>query len=256
MLSTVIFGLLIVVAVENTSAQELYRIEQRQYSLAVYVWGASIGGTTNGGNNIDIPFSDIIDRLDLGLMTALSTRKGRWSSTVDLIYLNVSDDLSVTVDPGTGPVPAALDIKLRGFISTINIGYTVTETRGFRLTLFGGGRYLWLKPELDVVADDSASTRVLLGASGHLWDGVVGFKGTVNLSQKWHLPYYLDIGTGENDFSLQALIGISRRFQTFSLSGGYRYLKWNFDDDDPGGKVFDLLDFSGPYLGVAFPLGS
>lgn len=237
------------------SAQEPDSTQHWKFQVAIYVWGASIGGTTNGGADIDIPFSDLVDRLDIGFMGAVTMRKGKWSIGLDNIYLNVSDEIGTEIDLGGGPMDVSLDIKLEGLISTLNIGYTVVKTQGLRLVLFGGARYLWLEPKLDVSAVvDSSLTNVLLGASGDLWDGVVGFKGTVLLAEKWRIHYYLDVGTGENDFSLQTFAGLGHDFGKVRVGGGYRYVKWNFDDDDPGGKVFDLLDLSGPYFGASFPL--
>ena len=33
---------------------------------------------------------------------------------------------------------------------------------------------------------------------------------------------------------------------------GYRYLKWDFDDNDKGGGTFNDLDISGPMLGAKY----
>jgi hypothetical protein len=42
-----------------------------------YFWGASIGGTSAAGDDIDIPFSDILDNLNIGLMTLVVARKNK-----------------------------------------------------------------------------------------------------------------------------------------------------------------------------------
>jgi hypothetical protein len=44
------------------------------------------------------------------------------------------------------------------------------------------------------------------------------------------------------------LAGLNYRFSKVDAAFGYRYLKWEFDDDD----TFDDLDISGPYAGIRF----
>ena len=46
--------------------------------------------------------------------------------------------------------------------------------------------------------------------------------------------------------------GVGYHFQSLDAIAGYRYLKWNFDSNDTGGKLFNDMDISGPYAGVRF----
>ena len=50
----------------------------------------------------------------------------------------------------------------------------------------------------------------------------------------------------------QAFGGVGYRFGSWDLVAGYRYLAWEFDDDDKGGGTFNDLDISGPMVGVKF----
>ena len=59
---------------------------------------------------------------------------------------------------------------------------------------------------------------------------------------------HLDIGTGDTDLTWQALAGIGYRFDRFDMVAGYRYLKWEFDDN----SALDNLDISGPMVGGKF----
>ena len=42
--------------------------DEWNHSLAVYLWGADIGGTTALGSDIDVGFSDLLDNLNFGAM--------------------------------------------------------------------------------------------------------------------------------------------------------------------------------------------
>jgi hypothetical protein len=84
--------------------------------------------------------------------------------------------------------------------------------------------------------------------SGDIWDGIVGLKGSVNLSKRWFVPYYADIGTGDSDLTWQAMAGISYRAAHWAdIALTYRHLEW-----DLGSQLVDDLSFSGPMLGVIF----
>ena len=40
----------------------------REHSLAVYLWGTDIGGSTASGTDIDVGFSTLLDNLNFGAM--------------------------------------------------------------------------------------------------------------------------------------------------------------------------------------------
>ena len=81
-----------------------------------------------------------------------------------------------------------------------------------------------------------------------MWDGVIGVKGGVNITPKWYLPYYLDVGTGQSDLTWQALGGIGYRFKWVDLVLAYRHIQWDFNSD----SAFKDMSFSGPALGGVF----
>jgi hypothetical protein len=128
-------------------------------------------------------------------------------------------------------------------------GYNVVDAEKIKLDLIGGARYLYLKPGLDLAVNNQSRS---FSDSGDVLDGIVGIKGRTPLSEKWFLSYYLDVGTGDTDLTWQAAGGLGYHFQSLDAFAGYRYLEWNFDSNDTGGKLFNDLNFSGPYLGVRF----
>jgi hypothetical protein len=229
-----LFGL-VITQTGVLAAEEAAQNEGWQFGVDIYMWGASIGGDSASGTEVDIDFEDLFKNLNLAFMGTAGARKGKWSFMLDAIYLDVQDD--DTVAPGV-----KADVELFNWIVTPTIGYNLFETEKVRLDVLGGARYLWLKSRLDLTGYPKISE------SGHVWDGIAGVKGQVNLTDKWYIPFYGDIGTGDSELTWQAFAGIAYKFKKVHVTLAYRYLYWEFDDND----VFDDLNLSGPYAGVRF----
>ncbi len=216
-----------------------------QFAGEAYLWGASIGGTSAAGDDIDIGFDDLIDNLDIALMARLNARKNKWSLLADIVYLDVEDNQRSTANLIGRPIQTDIDVALEGWIVTAAGGYSLIETHKYSLDLLGGARYLWLEADLEF---DLGAIRQTYTDSGHVWDGIVGMFGKAELADKWYLTGYLDAGAGDSDFTWQAEVGLNYRFRKVDAVVGYRYLDWDFDDND----TFDDLNLSGPYAGVKF----
>ena len=237
------FGL---AAVQPVAAEPSPEAGRWEFAGEVFLWGASIGGTSSAGDDIDISFGDLIDNLDFALMGTLAARRDRWTLFADLIYLDVSDGINTTANIVGRPVQTAIDVELKGFTSTLGGAYRVWETDATDLSLLAGARYLSLEADLAIDIGSLGSQKY--SDSGHVWDGIVGLRGQTDLNDKWYVHYYLDVGTGDSDLTWQALGGLNYRFEKFDAVVGYAHLEWDFDNDD----TFDDLHFSGPYAGVKF----
>ena len=94
--------------------------DQWQYSGAIYLWGADLGGRTLAGSEVEVGFSDLVDNLETGFMGAFEVRKNDWSLLTDIIYLDIgankTADLSVPVGPIQVPVTTATNLGLQGLI--------------------------------------------------------------------------------------------------------------------------------------------
>ncbi len=110
-----------------------------------------------------------------------------------------------------------------------------------------GARYLDAESTL-TLSLGAAGPRPSASDSASVRDGVIGVKGGVNITPKWYLPYYLDVGTGQSDLTWQALGGIGYRFKWVNLVLAYRHIQWNFKSD----SAFKDMSFSGPAIGVTF----
>lgn len=222
---------------------------QWKFGAEVYLWGASIGGETATGEDLDISFTDLVEDLEFGFMGAAWVRNGKWSLLGDVIFLDVSDEERFNANLVGNPINTRVDVELKGWVINILGGYTAINTEKFMLNVVAGARYLYLDTDLKFDINDIKDS---FSGSGHIWDGIIGVKGQANISEKWYISYYLDVGTGDTEFTWQALGGLGYKFKKLDAVFGYRYLDWNFDDDDPGGKTFDDLNFHGPYVGVKF----
>ena len=204
-----------------------------EFAAEVYLWGAAIGGDTATDSSVNISFDDLIDNLEMAFMGTFGARKDKWSFLADVIYLDVKDEGTIH---GFGA-----SVELRGWVVTPDVGYTVLSGDRGNLDLHIGARYLYLESDIRLGPDG-------IDESSDIWDGIVGIRGRINLTEKLYLPYYLDIGTGGSEMTWQALAGLGYQFKYVDVVAGYRYLEWDFDDD----SVFDDLSFSGPYGGVKF----
>ena len=209
------------------------------YSAAIYLWGAAIGGTTFDGQTVDIPFSDIVDSLDFGYMGHFEAQKGKWTVAADAIYLKVGDSV-----PSPGPIDK---VQFRSWIVTPYAAYNIVESDEWNLNLLAGARYLYMKPKLTFSPGLPGPGTV--SSSDSNWDGIVGMKGNYKLNKKWFMPFLFDVGSGDSEMTWQAFAGIGYRYENFDVIAGYRYLEWEFDDVFVGFNDFDL---SGPMIGAKF----
>lgn len=230
-----------------------------KFDANIYLWGAGIKATTATGGDIDIPFHQLIKDLDMAFMGGVGASRGKWSLFADAIYMDISQDDSFTESiPVLGPLELNVDIdadvKMKAFIGTLGGTYNVFDSEKATVNLLGGARYLWIDVDLKL---DLSSTGLLgrpLGReinenpSGHVWDGIVGVKGKINLNDNWYLPYYADIGTGQSDLTWQVLAGVGYQFKWGDVLLAYRYLDYEFESD----RALDDLNISGPALGAKF----
>lgn len=224
-----------------------------QFAAAVYLWGADIDGETATGSDVDVSFDDLFDNLNAGFMGSFEARNDKWLVLSDLMYLDVSADKTAkaTVPVGQTQIQlkAEADVDLKGLVFQLLGGYKLFSDGRSRLNLIGGARYLDLDMDAKVkISAVGSSQSEKISLSGHVWDGVIGVQGNYAMGQRWSLPYYVDIGTGQSDFTWQALAGVNfHASSTLDVVLAYQHLEW-----DIGGDVVDNINFSGPTLGAIF----
>ena len=216
-----------------------------EFVLELYGWLASAEATTAGGRNIELDIDDILDNLDFTLMAVLGARKNRWSLMADVIYMNLESDSNINLSQQLELTNTGLQAwSVNPFVS-----YELFGSDKGSFQLLAGARYLDLEVETEIMARrplPPIATKASL--STDVWDGVVGIRGFYNLADRWFVPYRVDIGTGDSDFTWHAFAGIGYRFDSFKLLLAYRHLEWEFED----GALLDDLQASGPVIGALF----
>lgn len=242
--------LVILVSSPPLTAEEGDPYDKWAFDAEIYLWGASIGGKTGSGRDIEVDFGDIFRRLEMAFMGTVGARKNKWSFMLDAIYLDAKDSKNFTIPiENLTIIGAKGTVEVTACLLTPSVGYNIFQTERINLDFLAGARYLHLKSDAELDFDlGILPNRERDIVSDSIWDGIIGLKGRVNLSKNWYLPYYADIGTGSSKLTWQAFGGVGYRFKRINLIGAYRYMAWNLDDNDK----FDDFNLHGPFVGVKF----
>ena len=221
------FGVSPALAQSESSATE----DEWQFSAAVYLWGADLGGKTNRGSEVEVEFSDLLDNLEMALMGTFGARKNNWSLLTDVIYMDLAvdktADLFIPIGPALVPVTTSVSLDVEAWILHFAGGYNLYSEGKSRLDLIGGARYLDLDQTmfLSLQSLGPGQSRTISESLTSL-DGIVGLMGNVALGERWFLPYYVDVGAGESKFTWQAIAGIGYRAgRVVDLARVYRHLE-------------------------------
>lgn len=224
-----------------------------EFSAVLYLWGADIGGKTASGNEIDVSFNDLFDNLNTAFMGGFEARKNKWLAMADFLYLDVSADGSTKVSIPVGPIEidfkGEAEIDMKGTVFQLAGGYNLHSDWRSRIDLIGGARYLDTDMDTKIVITGPITSRPIdIPQSVTVWDGIVGVKGRYALGQRWAIPYYVDAGTGQSDFTWQVMAGVTyNAAKWLDIALAYRYLNWEIGDD-----TLKRINFSGPGLGAVF----
>ncbi len=237
-----------------------------EFGLSIYGWFPDIAGQTafpvGGGEDFEVSVGDILDNLQFTLQGSFDARKGQWGLFSDMIYLNLGNSDAVIKDGSIGgqdwpvEVTAAVNFDMKSLIWTNAAYYRLVDEPKASFDLLGGVRYASIKQSLDWSFSGDIGQLPVPGREGSssvkptYWDAVIGLRGHAGLgdSNKWFIPYYLDIGTGDSDFTWQAAGGIAYTFKWGQMAALWRYLDYNLPNDGP---IADM-NFSGPEVGAVF----
>ncbi len=286
------------------------------FDFAPYIWALSLEGEIEAKGttaDVDVPFKDILDMLNMGLFGKFEARKGRFFGLIDvnaswLSDENKSDTRTVGFGPASfsqGPVtvnvprvqatvgPAEVDVdttmvlvKFAGGYRIVSraLGETPDDPRRFTFDAYAGGRYWYLKNEIDVEIPPvkipgfnvSASAMGPLGRTIDLgnvrlggvnvgginqtfkdtqqWvDPILGLRFRYDPAANWTLTVFGDVGGfgigSAADFSWETAGLVAWHFgEAWSLIGGYRALGVDRN-------AIDLV-MHGPVIGFAYRWGA
>ena len=224
-------------------ASESASKDKWQFDGNVYLWGAGLKADLSSGGDIDISFDELLDNLDMAFMGRFGARKDKLRFFTDVIYMKLEDD---DIDATYVTTQIDIGVTLEAWIVQPTAAYTVYEKPDYTIELIGGARYLWIDVDLEIHPAGGPSGSG--SDDGSNWDGIVGIQGNMALSKTWGAALYLDYGTGDSDYTYQALAGLNYKFDSVTGLFGYRHLRWEFHHDSP----LENLRISGPYAGVKF----
>ena len=241
--------------------------ESWQFGVSIYGWFPDITGQTSftqpgGSSEFGIDIKNILDNLEFTLMGMFDARKGHWGFLTDVIYMDVGNSQTGTREATIGrralPVNATANVNLdlKSWIWTLTGSYRALDQPGMTLDVVAGARYLDVEQTVNWVITGNVGSIAVPDRTGAAeagvtnWDALIGVKGrfAFGAQKAWFVPYYLDVGTGDSDFTWQGLTGIGYAFRWGDVVAAWRYLYY----DLPSGKAIKDMSFSGPAIGVTF----
>lgn len=227
-----------------------------QFAAMIYGWLLSVSGNLNytlprdtGGGSVSVDADKVLDALQFTFMASFEARRGDWSVFTDVIYLDLAGDesKSVTLPRGRFSTVLDADLEITGWVWTLAGGYTVWRNDRSYLDLLAGARLLSIDTDLKLTGTGPFERGRKVSSSVDVWDGVVGATGRVALDDRWFVPYYGDVGTGDSDLTWQVAGGVGYAFDWGEVMLLYRHLEY-----DQGSGLIEDVSFSGGMLGVNF----
>jgi hypothetical protein len=246
-----------------------------EFDLVPYFWMAGLSGdmTVRGVPlSVSESFSDILSNLDFGAQLHMEAHKGRWGIFLDGTYLSLSSNGDATrVRSGprgrlelTTQVNVDVDITewLVEFGGTYNAARWPLGTGGSALALdiLGGGRYWYVKTDVDVginqtLGDFGRYLSSSISVTKDWIDPFVGARLIFDLPKNFMVVLRSDVGGfdvgSKISWNLAGYVGynISR---VVSLWAGYRALYVDYESGSGTDKfVFDTWMY-GPAIGIGF----
>jgi len=238
-----------------------------EFGVSINGWFPDLSGKTTfdqgpGGGDFSIGIGDILDNLQFTLQGSFDARKGKWGLFTDAIYMDVGKTESRTNQGTIGGTELPYDLTatsnfdMKSLIWTTAAYYRLIDQPENTFDSMIGLRYIDIEQSLAWSFSGDIGQLPLPGREGSsevgasYWDFIIGMRGKFAFGQdnRWFIPYYLDIGTGDSDFTWHAAAGIGYAFGWGEFAGVWRYLSY----DLPSGKPIADMNFSGPAVGVIF----
>lgn len=253
----------------STNLSSAQNSDRWKFAISPYAWIPSIDGflgVNDRGSAYDLEMSDVVNLLDETEMMAylnLKAKKNRTSFFIDFIYSKM--DNITTGDLGLqlpAIVQTDLDLEWEELFLQFGAGYTVCEWttpagRKTSLDLQGGGRYLYVAGNDEIVGGPNDRIRIGIDGSENFIEPWIGAMVETELSPCATLVLGGDIGGfghGEADgtnWQYYAKVQYQISPQV-SLDAGYRHMKLEYEDS-LGGREFHFdQEVYGPTVGLTF----
>lgn len=222
----------------------------------LFLWGKSINGVSAIGGNenpLDMDFrDDILENLDSSFTLHFEANKGRASYFAEINYARLDPTTTTTI----GSVTINADVDYVDIMSEAGMFWSIADNGKTRWELMGGVRYYDQDVKVNFTnEDDSSGQSALVRGGDSWWNGIVGLRVNVLLSENWSLRLRGDYGYGgSNNDTLHGLGLLNYRFKDWgSFFVGYRFMATDYDNEKltADGYKFDA-DQQGPALGINF----
>ena len=238
-----------------------------EWRATIYAWLPTINGSSQfpsgpSGPSIEVDTDALLDNLDFTFMGALKVKKDSWGAFTDVLYLDMGASRNGSRDFTIGQMelPAEVNLDavydLKGWAWTLAGTYSLSESPLHPVDLLFGARLLDLDQQLDWTVNGNLGGLGLPGRSGTAsaaesnWDAIIGINGHASLGTDghWFIPFHADMGTGDSDFTWQAMAGIGYQFGWGDVVMNYRYLDYDLDSD----SSLTELSLGGVMIGASF----
>ena len=225
-----------------------------EFQITPYAWLAGIDGNLGTvpvagipPQKVSLSFGDIWDDLDYAGMLYASARRGPWVILFDATTAKTTSD-----EPGGGVVVDKVRIESTTSNLALAVGRTVASAPAYRVDVYAGGRAWWLKNDFKVRTVPGTVPGPITADNDANWiDPIIGVAGNYKLAERWELFGAAEVGGfgvgANNEWSL---LGGANYIvnDRFAVTGGWRILSVDYDDDD---IVYDVTQ-SGPLIGATF----
>jgi len=228
----------------GTAAQEAARWE---WDLAAFLWGTDLRGTIRTGPEaapLTADFSDRLNHLEVGLLSDVEARRGRWG----ILFAPFYTDFDRAVGPRSGPF---VQVDSTQIVVDLAGAYRVSETRGTSLDAIVGARYNQLNTVLK--SQGSPSYQAV-----RMWvDPFVGGRVVIRLGDRWSWRLRGDLGGFDVGSTRAWSANTQLRFQMTRITAlalGFGIFSTDYRaGQDPRWIHYDVR-VCGEFVGAAFRL--
>lgn len=242
---------------EGASAAEL------EWTVAPYLWGMDVGLdlTINGDPALgtSVPFSDLIDKLEMAFMGHAEVRGNRFGGFFDMIYIDLGDNTTTTVGPG-GPVSGDLVVDANLKLQLYELGglyrFGRPEPSRAAVDILLGARQIDMDLNLNITLPGPMGTQLTPRVDVSETDVFVGGRVIGKFNERWGYKARADYGGGGSEGTLNLLATVGYTFgQTglFTLDVGYRHMTIELKGSAADSVTTETeITMSGPVVGFIF----
>ncbi len=230
---------------------------------------ATLSGVTG---EFDLSFSDLLDNFDVfGLNASLEAWKGDWGYFVNGAFTDLNGDFDFKLIEPEADADIAVDIRQTSLelglihrLCTVPLGTARDASSGKRtpalmFALLGGGRYAYLKQELDITLAGPEIGRKsgTLGGSEDWVEPFVGGRIGLALTEKLTLVTSGDVGGfgigTASDLTWKFFAGVDYRFlEWLSATAGYSIYDIDYERGSGDSKFGLDARIEGPAVALSF----